>query len=184
MNDLEKRRKRIETVMKVLGLGIVGFFVAPFIFLSIKGIIGLFIAVVLSVLIITVFVPWFAKAVANWRLKALKAEAAKNPIETLDNEYLRRKQQILDYRNKVRTFAAEVKNFGDQVAAFKKETFDDPKEAAAESASFDEKLVKMKQLLALRTEKYVRAQEGLETFEKIHREVSPQMAGRSGGAQT
>lgn len=96
MIDLEQKRKRIEGLVKIGGLCVIGLVVAPFIFLTIQGLLGLVLAAGISFTAIN-FVPWYAAKVANWRLKAIKHEASKNPIETLQND-LRFKTLELDSR--------------------------------------------------------------------------------------
>jgi hypothetical protein len=101
MNELEVKRKRIETAVKILALGVVGFFVAPFIFAAIGGMIGLAIAGVVGLVAINL-APSVAVAVANWRLKALKAVAAANPIETLENRYQDRQSALAGIRENIK----------------------------------------------------------------------------------
>ena len=48
MNDLELKRKRIEAVVKIVAMLVTGFVVAPFIFIAVKGLIGLAIAGVIG----------------------------------------------------------------------------------------------------------------------------------------
>jgi hypothetical protein len=64
------------------------------------------------------FFQYLGDVVANWRLKLLKAEAAANPIETLENESLRRhsiaeekKQQVIRFDAKVNTFKGKCMQF-------------------------------------------------------------------------
>jgi hypothetical protein len=159
MNDIDLKSEKTKKWVQYGLFALAAFLFGPIALITVTGGIGLIVMLVIALFTVNVLIPWVSMAAKNWRLKALKAEAAKNPIETLQNEYLRRKQQILDYRNKVRTFAAEVKNFGDHVAGFKRDYPD-------ESASFDEKFNKMNELLRLRKAKYERAQQGLKDYEK------------------
>ena len=82
MNDIEQRRKKIETIAKVVGLGIAGFLFAPIAYATITGLVSLIVVGVIGLAVVNIGVPWFAITMANWRLKAIKAAAAANPIET------------------------------------------------------------------------------------------------------
>ena len=69
-NDSEIRRQKLATALK-WGAGFVGaVLVAPFVFLAVKGIVGLAIAAALG-LVITQLAPVFALKLANWRIKLL-----------------------------------------------------------------------------------------------------------------
>ena len=58
-NDLDQKRKRIEMLVKLAGLGIAGFLVAPFILATIQGIVGLAVALALGWGLVN-FAPFFA----------------------------------------------------------------------------------------------------------------------------
>lgn len=157
MNDLELKRERIERIVKYAALPIIGFIVAPYIYLSIKGLIGLIVAGVISVIVVNM-IPWFAAVVANWRLKALKHEAAKNPIETLENDYKRRHDALVAFRQSILNSKAEVAGFGDKLEDFKSEYPND-------AAKFDEQYRKMVELLRLKARKYEQAKANLQSYE-------------------
>lgn len=157
MQDIELKRKRIESIVKVAALGVVGFVVAPVIFLTIKGLIGLIVAAGISMTVIN-FTPWFAVKLANWRLKALKHEAMKNPIETLQNNYKDRLGALQRFREAINSFSSEIKSFTEKLGDFKKRYPD-------EADKFDGQLAQMKQLLALRSGKYQEAKANLEQYE-------------------
>lgn len=145
MNDLEQKRKRIELGVKLAALAAIGFFVAPVIFVAVKGIIGLALAAGVGLVGINM-APWFSAKVANWRLKAIKHEAAQNPIPTLENEYMSRARKLGDYEQALRGLLASVNAFKSKLASAK-EKF--PKDAAI----FDEQYAKMRQLYEMRAKK-------------------------------
>lgn len=157
MQDLELKRKRIETGVKVGATLLVGFLVAPFVFIAIKGLIGLIIAAGVAAVAIN-FAPWAAAKLANWRIKALKHEASQNPVETLQNEYMRRVEALKEFGNKISSFSTEVKTFATKLVSFKKQW---PEEAD----KFDNQLLKMQQVLELRTQKYREAKKATDEFE-------------------
>src|ERR1035441_6435880 len=101
----EQRKQRLETILKVVGVAVVGFIVAPFILQAIGGLIGLGVAAAIGFVGINFF-SYFSMKVANWRLKAIKAEAMKNPCETLQNEYIKKSHALDDYRTNIARFAA------------------------------------------------------------------------------
>jgi len=156
--DIDKRRKRIEMLIKIVGLCVAAFFVAPFVFIVIKGLIGMVIAAVVGGSIIF-FTPVVARVFANWRLKAIKAEAARNPIETLQNDYGKRQQGLRNFANRISDFATAVGSFEDKLDDFKR---DHPEDAP----KFDEQLRKMKLILDNRKAKFKEAQTELTAYDK------------------
>ncbi len=157
MYNPEEKRKRIETVVKVAATLLIGFVVAPFVFIAIKGLIGLVIAGAVSLVAINL-APWFGRKVANWRLKALKHEAAQNPIETLQNDYKSRIEALQSFRDSIRNFNGEIKMFADKLEGFKLKY---PNEAN----KFDQQYSQMRTLLAIRTSKYEEAKGNLKLYE-------------------
>lgn len=155
--DLNSRRKRIETLVKAAGLAVVGVLVAPFVLLAIKGLIGAGIALGLGLSIIY-FTPVVATKMANWRLKMLKAEATKNPVETLQNDYVKRQEALARFEASIRSFAGEVGLFSDKLETFSKKF---PEEAP----KFRENLGKMNELLVLRKQKYKEAKNNLALYQ-------------------
>ncbi len=156
--DLEKKRARIEMLVKIVGLCVAAFFVAPFVFIVIKGLIGMVIAAAVGGAMIF-FTPVVARMAANWRLKAIKAEAARNPIETLQNDYGKRQQGLRDFANRISDFATAVGSFEDKLGDFKREHPED-------APKFDEQLGKMKLVLVNRKAKFKEAQTELNAYEK------------------
>lgn len=158
MDILEQKRKRIETIVKVLAVCAIAFFVSPIIFATIQGLIGLVVAGSIGFIAINM-APWFAAKVANWRLKALKAEAAKNPIETLENQFNEKQNALLQFRESIKEFHAEVENVRAEIAEHKEKYPNDTR--------FDDKLNKMCALLANRAAKYKQAQKNLADFNEV-----------------
>lgn len=155
--DIEQKRKRIETIAKVLGLGLAGFIVAPVIFLTIKGIIGLIVTAAICLPFIYA-TPAIGSALANWRLKLLKAEAARNPVETLQNDYVKRQEALVSFAEAIKKFIAEKESFAEKLDGFKTQY-------PTEAPKFALQLGKMEQLLTLRKQKYKQAQRSLELYE-------------------
>ncbi len=110
----DPRAKRWGNFAKILALLVVGFFVAPFIWVAIGGLIGLIVALVL-VGGAWMSRHWVYSVAANARLNLIKAEARKNPVETLEED-LRRKHVALDERKtNIEKLNAQIRTFGDKV---------------------------------------------------------------------
>jgi len=156
MTDLEQKRKRIETGVKIAAVLGVGLVAAPFIFLAIKGLVGLIIA---SAITITTyhFTPWAGMKLANWRLAAIKNEAMRNPVETLQNIYIQKETAL-------NAFLESIKVFGGKIRSFESELEKLAKNYPAELPKFQEQRDQMRQLLKLRMNKYEQAKANLHSF--------------------
>ena len=113
----DQRAQRTGTILKWVAFAVVGFVVSPFIMGAIQGMLGLLVAGAVCFVTWT-FLPNFERKMANWRLKALKAEAAANPVETLQNNYQhaaealeKKKQGLIDFKSGVRAYADQVGEF-------------------------------------------------------------------------
>ncbi len=162
MNDpqsiTDPRAKRWAFAAKYGVLLVIGFFVAPMIFVAIKGIVGLAIAGSLMIGIWTVL-PAVGALAGNMRLKLIKAEASKNPIETLQNEYLRRDQSLNERKTRIEALAAKTAGFGTKLSQFKR---DYPSDAE----SFQDIYDKMVLLLKRSREQWVLAEKQLTAFDR------------------
>lgn len=154
----EQKKQRIETGLKVAGVAVVGFLVAPFVLTAIGGILGLAIAAGISFTAVNML-PWFALKISNLCLKAIKSEAMKNPVETLQTEYIKKEKALNEFKENIRTFSGQVLTFDDQVKQYVKGGLDD-------AQTYVEQLGKMKKLLELRQQKYDEAKEALKDFSK------------------
>lgn len=155
-DNMEVKRKRIELAVKLLGLGAVAFFIAPIIMTVIHGLIGMIVAAAIGLPLVYA-TPAIGSALANWRLKLLKMEAMKNPIETLQNDFQKRQDALKQFAHAISSFKAEKDSFEDKVQGFKKQY---PEEAPKYAQQLDE----MNQLLEVRKQKYKQAQHSLELY--------------------
>lgn len=155
--ELETRRKRWEFVTKTILLLILGCVVAPFIFMAIKGMLGIVLGFSIAAGL-NFFSPLIAMKVANWRIKMIKAEAAKNPIETLQLDYADKMGQLMKFKESIEKFGAACMTFKDKLDGFKTKFPDD-------ADKFDDQLDKMQQLLALRKGKYKDATQSLKQYD-------------------
>lgn len=117
-NDIDKKRKRTELLVKGGILCVAAFFFAPIAATVIQGLAGLIVVTIIGCG--SVFVaPLIAQRAGNFRLKLIKAEAAKNPMETLQND-LREKTIALDNRKTaIKTLDAKIRTFSDKVDGLK-----------------------------------------------------------------
>ena len=159
MNEFETKRVRIEKIVKVAAFLVVGFFVAPFIFVAIQGLLGLIVAALVALIAINL-APWFATTVANWKLKALKAAAAANPIETLENRYKERQEALVKIRDNIKQSYAVLQGLYAQIQEHSERYPDRP-------SQYLPKYHKLKSLVSLRAEKYKKAQLNLVQFAEL-----------------
>lgn len=157
----EQRKERTELIVKVVGLLGVCLVLGPLATTIAAGL-GALAALMVGaagIFVVWKFIPWFALKIGNARLKAIKAEAMKNPVETLQNQLVKKRDALKEFKNQIRIFAGQVLSFGDQVKQYVKEGLED-------AQVYVDQLGKMKQLLALRQEKCQQAEVTLNEFEE------------------
>jgi len=113
----EQKKARAEKYAKFVIAGVVCAAVSPVIFLVVKGLIGLILAVGIGFVTLQ-FTPWFAMKVANLRMKAIMNEAAKNPIETMNNVYTSNMRTIQETDSKIAQFEARLGDFRSKMNFF------------------------------------------------------------------
>ena len=115
--DSEQKKKAIVKWGSIAAIGVVGLVVSPIIYFAIKGLFGLAVAAVMGAAVVFGAPPLLQKF-ANWKLKAMKSEAAANPIETFEREYTQRNAEIKLYSATLTGFLAELSTFVDQYEEF------------------------------------------------------------------
>lgn len=163
MQDLEQKSQNIQKWVKVGGVAVAAFLFAPFALATLGGLLGLGGVIVVSVIGINAL-PWFSTAVANWRLKALKYEYAKNPIETLENEAKQRTEDLTNGAKQIEVIAGELKMFHAEVKKVEKEY---PENVAPFWEQYDLGLA----LLEDQKRIYNEAADGLDKFKQELREA-------------
>ncbi len=155
--EMETKKKNLSLILKVVFMLLIGFFVAPFIYTAITGIIGLLIAgaICLPAFYLSTYV---ADVLANLRIKLIKAEAAKNPIETLQRDFAHRQEMLNNFKQSVINFDAATLTFQDKLDDFKVRFPNDTKK-------FMDILSKMKKLLSVRQMRYKEAAEEVDKYE-------------------
>jgi len=154
--NIEARKEKIATAVK-WGLGLLAaLVVSPIIFMVVKGLVGLAVAGVVGLALIN-FAPVVAMKFANWKLKAIKGEAARNPVETMQNVYQEKEAALAAFLRRIEDFAAEVANFADKLDGFKSEF-------PADAGKFEATLASMKRLLGVRRQRYTESKAMLASF--------------------
>lgn len=153
----EQRAKRIEKYIKLGGFIFLGLIVAPIVGMAVYGLLGLLLA---AGIIFTslAFLPWAGDKLANWKLQSIKAEARKSPVETLQNEFLRRSELLVERKAKVEAFLGMVISFRTKTEAFAVRF---PKE----SPKFQSVLLMQEQKAELKKNSWRRAKADLVRFE-------------------
>lgn len=150
--------KEAKTTALKWGLGVAAAIaVAPFIFLAVKGLVGLGIALVVGLVLIN-GAPVLSMKLANWKLKGIKHEATVNPVETLQHAYRERGEALQRFKQSITDFRTEVANFESQVEGF-------AAQFPADAPKFAGQALQMNRLLDLRENRYRAARDELAQFQ-------------------
>jgi hypothetical protein len=164
-NILVEKRNKVKTWATIIGIGIVGLVVAPFILMTIGGLIGLAIAAGISFTLVQLS-PWFALKVANWKYRLIDAEkvehiqkvtsaAEQNPIETLTALLLAKKVAYNSFKDSVTQSITARSTFKDKVDKFKVKY-------PARASEFESQLRRMTDLVERKKKALFEAQSSLE----------------------
>ena len=148
-------------IAKYGALLVAGFLVAPFIWVAIGGLIGLIVAVVV------ILAAWMLRPVvfsfaANMRLKLIKSEAAKNPVETLQNDLKDKAEALGKRKEAIETLNSQIRTFSDKVDEIKASY--GPEDAGYQKLSRD--LADLRRVYAHRCDKWKEAREQLKLYEE------------------
>ena len=155
----EQRKQRLLLGLNIVVVGVIALVVGPLAVTILHGL-GALLAITATVGVAWVgmkFLGVFTLMISNYALKAMKAEAMRNPVETLQVEYVKKQNALNQYKANIRTFIAQIGAFSDQVKGYVKEGIED-------ADVYVEQLGKMKKLLELREQKYGEAQDALAVF--------------------
>lgn len=153
----EIQKKQIVAGVKVGGALVIGLIVAPMVYIAIQGLLGLCLAAVVVLVAINGY-PVLVDACSNIKLKGIKWIAAKNPVETLQKDYIDKRSKLAQFLESIRTFTSSIMTFEGKYKKF-------IAEYPEEKERFDEILSSMKKLLKVRTEKYREAEKSLDRYE-------------------
>lgn len=152
LND--DRKARLATAVKwSIGVAAAAL-VAPIVFLAIKGAVGIIVATILGLAIVN-FAPVLSMKFANWKLRAIKSEAATNPIETLENLIIAKEAAFERFKSAVETGVKARRDFAQKTEAFKTRY---PHRAA----EFEQSLANMTEVMRQKTQALRDAQQTLE----------------------
>jgi hypothetical protein len=129
---------------------------APAAMIAVQGLVGLLLFGFICVVSLAV-APAIGLAAANLRLKLLKGEASRNPVETLQGEYLNREKLLEERKDRIERFQTKVNGFESKLEGFKRQF-------PEESAKFDKVLSGMQDLLSRQKYAYKAARAELKLF--------------------
>lgn len=110
----DPRARRWGVAAKYAALLGVGFLVAPYIFSAITGLLGLIVAGVIMGGT-WMLMPAIETAAGNLRLKLVKGEAARNPVETLQSELRRQMIALNERKEAVGRLNGQIATFRDKL---------------------------------------------------------------------
>lgn len=165
ITEVEQKKQKFSGWIKLGALAVAGFLVAPFIMLAIGGLLGLAVAAAVGFTMVQL-APWFALKIANWKYRLIDAEkvahvkavvgaAAENPIETLTNLLIAKKQAFKEFEAAVTTAVTARSNFKAKVEKFKQRY-------PARAPEFEAQLARMTDLVERKKKALTEAQKSLE----------------------
>lgn len=165
--SLEQKEKFTKISKWVIMIGAAAV-LAPIAWMAVSGIFGLAIAASIGLIGIN-GAPVLSQKLSNWKYRALDAEqvshiekvsdaAARNPIETLIDQALEKRQASDQFKGAITMFRTEVMNFKNQIDGFAKEYPDDVER-------FKNQYEAMGKLLKFREDRYKQLQLELDNFD-------------------
>lgn len=151
--EIDVKREKVKKWATVGLIGLTGLIVSPVIFLAIKGLIGLIVAGLIAVTVVT-FSPWMSMKFANWKVKSIVAEAKENPIETMINLLAAKREAFKVFEQSVVTASTAAKNFKIKCDQF-------AMQYPARAPEFQKQLASMNSLVSRKTEALKAAQRSL-----------------------
>lgn len=157
--SIEERGKRIEKVVKVVGVAAVCIALSPVYVIMLHGMAALTALIIFTGIgsVAMSFLPVAARWLANMRLKALKAVAAANPIETLENIFSAKKDALDQSRDSIKQFQCVVNQLYASIQEHDEQYPNTP-------SPYNAKYQKLEALLVLRGKNYEKAYKQLGQF--------------------
>ena len=153
------KKEKVEMIAKIAIATFAILLLAPFTFMLVKGLLGVAMALIVASTCIA-FAPAVSLAIANGGVKALKYEAARNPVETLQNEYKEKSLLLEEKLAAIKRGAAKCKTFENKIIALKSKYPD-------EAPQFEAQHKIMLDLLTKRKTKYRNASKKLNEFRDV-----------------
>ncbi len=116
--NIDPRAKRWATAAKAIAILGIGFVAAPFIWTAIGGLVGLLAAGAIM-LTTWMLLPAVGSAAANMRLKLIKHEAARNPVETLQKDLMDKTVALGERKTAIEQLNGQIRTFADKVDEIK-----------------------------------------------------------------
>jgi hypothetical protein len=165
ISEVEQKKQRFNTWIKIAALGVVGLAVAPIILVAIGGLVGLAVAAATAFVLVQL-APWFSLKITNWRYRLIDAEkvahiakvgaaAEANPIETLTALLIAKKDAFQTFKASVEQAATARSNFSQKVDTFKKRY-------PARAPEFEKQLARMTDLVERKKKALGEAKQSLE----------------------
>lgn len=130
MDDVTQKREKLFKNLRIGGVGLLAALLLPLVFflsmLAVGAMAAAWIAVV-GGLALNYSIDPLSRKLANWRIKEIKAEARKNPIETMENEALDMAGRIEKFKEALTTRKAQGAAWVAEIDELRK---DDPEGAA------------------------------------------------------
>lgn len=117
--QLEAMRSKLSNRAKLALVAAAALVVAPVIWFVVKGLVGLAVAGIVGLAIVQ-FAPVISMKFANWKIKGIKAEAEENPIETMENLLIAKKQAFAVAQEEVTNGVTARDEFKRKIAEFAK----------------------------------------------------------------
>jgi hypothetical protein len=153
MTPIEEQARKVGILIRAILYLIVGVVVLPFAIMAIKG--WLAIAAVFLIAGATVAVaPALQMAAQNWRLKLLKGQAARNPVESMQVIYM---QKMKDLNER----AESIQNLRIKRVAFLRKLDDLKKKFPDDAANLSHYADRLTDLLNNRAQRYTEAQKAV-----------------------
>lgn len=153
VKEFKRKQKRLTLVGKVALALVAMVVISPVIYYALSGLIGLGLSLLVGMVIIHA-APVVSMKLANYKLRALKAEAEANPIDTLENQQIAKEAQLKNQESAITKFDSAVETYR---GSLMEEARNFPEAAAAGIP----RLRDMERLLAYRRIKYKHAQSQL-----------------------
>lgn len=161
MTDATQRFNRLAMRWKVAILAVALVVAAPLAFAAFMGTLTM-LALILAATIASAaiaFAPVWAMKLANWRMKAVKGEAMRNPIETRWNIYNERMQKLEEFAGQIERFTAKLGQFQTQLTQLRKDYPD-------EVGPFERTYAAMLQLKEARAKEYLHAKKAMAGYKR------------------
>lgn len=153
--DVKKKRVAVVVMALLFPVGVIA--VTSLAFMVAKGLFALGLAVVLGLALVN-FTPVAAMKFANWKLKAIKAEAAANPIESLQNLALQEDEKLKAAAQDLAGWDADNQGMQTGITEYKRDF------PGADATTMEQTLTKSIECYGIAHGKYLESVESLRLF--------------------